>query len=115
MSARARPARAPEVPPICVAIAKARAEVGISQDELARRLKVGQTTVARWVGTVEPALDMVAAIERALGLGRGELLRAAGYVDDGHVSVRHAVANDHELDARSRRVLLATYRALVGS
>lgn len=113
VTGRARPLSAPKVPPICVAIAKAVLDADVTQEELAGRLGVSQSMVARWKIDREPSLDMVKAIERALGLARGELLRAAGYVGEARWPVARAVEADRRLDARARRVLLATYRALI--
>lgn len=111
MAARQELGRRPKVPQICAVIRVAREEAGLSTHQMAERLGVGQSQVSRWETTSEPSLSVVGAIERAFGLPRGELLRAAGYVD-GIVSVNYALGIDPALDARARKVLAATYRAL---
>lgn len=111
MVAKHRPGRAPRVAPISRAIKVAREAADIPQTELASRLGVAQSLVGRWETTSEPSLESIVKIERVLGLPRGELLRAAGYVSD-VVSVGRAVEEDPVLDERAKRVLLATYRAL---
>jgi predicted transcriptional regulator len=100
--------------PICRAIRVAREGAGVAQVELARKLGVSQSRVARWEGSSEPLLSVVARIERVLSLPKGELLRAAGYVSD-VVSVGRAIEEDPRLDDRARRVLLASYRSLTSA
>ena len=47
-----------------------RSKLGISQAELARRLKVNASTVARWeAGTSRPRMDMKTIASTAAGLG----------------------------------------------
>jgi len=56
---------------------------GITQAELARRLGVRQQTVSRWeAGLALPPPQRVVAIEDELGIERGMLLRAVGYLPD---------------------------------
>lgn len=69
-------------PAICRAISDAIDQAGITEQELADRLRVRQSSVWKWRTKREPRLDRIVAIEDALGLGRGELLRRAGYVKD---------------------------------
>lgn len=111
VTARKHLGGAGKVVPICRAIRVAREVAGMPQVELAKKLGVSQSMVARWEGSSEPLLSVVVRIERVLGLERGELLRAAGYVSD-VVSVGRAVEEDPRLDDRARRVLLASYRSL---
>ncbi|GIU87462.1 MAG: hypothetical protein KatS3mg009_1977 [Acidimicrobiia bacterium] len=85
----------------------------MSMQDLADRLHVSRSMIHRWTTTREPALDMLVAIERALGLPKGDLLRGAGYVSD-LVTVRQAVAADPKLDGPARRKLMAVYRELAG-
>jgi predicted transcriptional regulator len=100
--------------PICRAIRVARERAEVSQVELAKKLGVSQSMIARWESSSEPLLSVVARIERVLALPKGELLRAAGYVSD-IVSVGRAVEEDPRLDDRARRVLLASYRSLTSA
>lgn len=63
------------------AIRRARAES--SQEDLGIRLGVPQTTISRWErGTVDLGVETIRALEEALGLARGELLIAGGFVAD---------------------------------
>lgn len=114
MTARRRPERSAQVPPICRAIRHARADAGITTHELARRAGVSQSMVTRYETSREPTLDMIRVLEKALRLRRGELLRAAGYVPSSAngVSVVHALRSDARLDERARAALLASYRVL---
>lgn len=71
---------------------------------LAGELGVNGSTVLRWVeGPTAISLEHVVAIEDALGLDRGELLRAAGYVDTGEISLEQMISHDRRftLDQRS--------------
>lgn len=112
MVAKHRPGRAPKVAPISRAIKVAREADGrFSQADLARQLGVAQSLVGRWETVSEPSLESIARIEKVLGLARGELLRAAGYVSE-VISVGRAIEEDPVLDDRAKSVLLATYRAL---
>ena len=114
MTARKHMGRVAKVLPVCRAIRRAREDVGMSQGELARRLGVSQSMVARWESTSEPMLSVINRVETVLGMPRGDLLRAAGYVSD-VVSVGRAVEDDPLLDERARRTLLSAYRSLVRS
>jgi transcriptional regulator with XRE-family HTH domain len=113
VTGRRVPKRAPKRPRICRAIRAQLDESDLSMQDLADRLRVSKSMVQRWTTTREPALEMIVAIEDALDLVRGELLRDAGYVSD-LVSVRRAVLDDPKLDDRARRTLLALYRQLTG-
>lgn len=113
MTGRRLPTPAPQQPRICRTIRVRLRESGMSMQDLADRLHVSRSMIHRWTTTREPALDMIAAIERALGLPKGDLLREAGYVGN-LVSVRQAVASDPKLDGRARRKLMAVYHELTG-
>lgn len=68
-------------------LAVEREKAGLSQGSLAHRLGVRQQTVSRWEqDAVLPPPSRVMALEDILGLGRGTLLRRAGYVPDGATS-----------------------------
>lgn len=83
----------------------------LTQMELADRLGVAQNTVSRWsTGEVEPSLDQIAAIEKACGVERGFILRAAGYVDESH-SPDALIARDARLEPSKRELLVAAYKA----
>ncbi len=68
--------------PVCAAIRRAREAAGLTQSDLAIRVGVRQAHVSRWEHGVRPTLERLAEIERALQIRRGDLLRAAGFVDD---------------------------------
>lgn len=65
------------------AIAKAVRDSDVrTQENLADRLGIDQTTVSKWIrGKVAVAVDRVREIEDECGLPRGQILRWSGYVD----------------------------------
>lgn len=85
-----------------------------TQKSLATALDIDPAQVTRIIKgqATELPLERVAAIEDELGLDRGELLRRAGYVDDG-VSVEGAIAVDDDLWPGTKRALVSSYRALL--
>lgn len=89
-----------------------------SQDWLAAQVGKTQAAVSKWInGRNEPDVDTVFALEAVLGLTPGELSAYLGYVpvdSPAVASVRAAIAKDPRLNARTRRVLNATYDALTG-
>ena len=87
---------------------------GRSQAWLAGELGTDGATVSRIIqGQVKNLqLDRVRQIEVALGLPRGALLRAGGYVD-GDTSVEAAILGDAVLNNEAKQSLLAVYRSLV--
>ncbi len=100
------------------ALQKAVADAGISQRELARRLKVSQASVSQWLhGQTVPRPGMAVRLERELGRDPGSLLIALGYVvvdpEGRPVGVPEAVAKDPRLGDREREILMALYRTLV--
>ena len=83
----------------------------LTQIELADRLGVAQNTVSRWsTGEVEPSLEQIAAIEKACGVERGFILRAAGYVVESF-SPDALIARDARLEPSKRELLVAAYKA----
>lgn len=73
---------------------------------LASELGVEGSTVLRWIeGPTTIKLDHVVAIEDKLGLTRGDLLRAAGYVDTGDVSLEQMISYDSRLNIDQRSAL----------
>lgn len=56
-------------------------------------------------------LNDVLALESALGLRRGRLLIAGGYVDD-VASIDHAITADQDLPERDKDALRASYQAM---
>lgn len=92
---------------ICEAIKNAREVAGLTQRRLAEMLNVTQPTVHAWEVDREPSLDQIAAIEAALELRRGQLLRDAGYVDgDDPPSPEQVIRSDETLTPEDRRALL---------
>lgn len=83
-----------------------------SQASLASSIGVQPARLSRILsGQVEDvSINFVVAVEDALRLGRGDLLRAAGYVDDA-VTLSAAAASDPNLSPEQRRVV----RNLIGS
>lgn len=82
-----------------------------TQVQLAEILGVAQNTISRWsTGDVEPSLDDLIRLEDVCGLGRGHILRAAGYVQE-LGSAEDFIAADHRLDPVRRELLLSAYMA----
>ena len=74
---------------------------------LARELGVEGTTVLRWInGPTAISLDHVVAIEDALALDRGDLLRAAGYVATGDVTLKQMISYEPRFNVEQRVALL---------
>ena len=91
---------------ICEAVKRQREIAGVSQRQLADMLGVSQPTIHNWEHDTEPSLDQLAAIEEALGMRAGGLVRAAGYVDEAPPSAEQAIMADRTLAAADRRALL---------
>ena len=83
----------------------------LTQDDLADAVGTDQGTVSRWErGNLRPTLDDLRAIEDALGLHHGAIVRRAGYVED-LTSVKAALEADPSIPAKSIPYLLATIDA----
>ena len=62
---------------------KLRAEIGLSQRELAERMYVTRSTIARWEnGSRLPDATMISRLSRCLGVDSGVLLSAVGGSDE---------------------------------
>lgn len=103
-----------------MAIAQLLAAAGISQTELARRLRdrgwpVDQSRVSKWVRGVEApgALDIYVAIDEECGVPRGTILRRAGYVVDADTDTRSSISADPALTEEARAMLLTVYDSAV--
>ncbi len=97
------------------ALRRARTANGVAQDALAPQVGVTQGAVSGWEqGRSEPSLDQIGALEKALGLRRGQLLIEAGYVDANVSSVEAAIDLTDELQPAFKQALKATYRSLAG-
>ncbi len=102
------------------ALRVALAEREVRQVDLAKAIRTTQSSVSAWVtGAAEPAARTVFMIERVLDLPPGSLSRILGYLPvdvegpSSHLSLEQFVARTSELEPRAKRVLLATYRALL--
>ena len=85
---------------------------GLSHSEVASRLGVSQPTVSRWAsGETEPRFAEILRLERACGRPAGFILAAVADIQV--TTVPDAIAMDPVLTDQGRRVLLATYDALV--
>ncbi len=100
------------VPPICRAIRQALDESGVTQEALAARLGVRQSSIQKWATHREPRLDRVLTIEQALGHPRGYLLRLAGYVQEAR-STEEVIRADTRLLPDGRDSVLDLYRSFV--
>lgn len=95
-------------------IEKAFTTRGWSQRQLGDAIGEAQTTVSDYKqAKVRVPLDVVVAIEDALGLTRGELLIDAGYVDVDALATTLAIERDLALDDGFRQLLLDLYRFAV--
>lgn len=78
---------------------------GINQTNIAPLMGKHQTDVSKWlVGDRQPPLEYLPAIEKALGLPVGTILRRAGFVEDAQDSV-NAVLADPLLSRASREMI----------
>lgn len=102
------------VPPVSAALRLAREEAGVTQEELARRVRRAQSSVQKWEAGREPKLDRLADLENALGYRKGHVLRLAGYVEE-PTSTRDAIEVDPALTPTERAHVLAAYDFAVAS
>ena len=106
-------------PPICSAIRHAREAAGLTQSQVVTALtglpgyNVTQSHVSKWELDREPELDVIRALETALGLPLGSLLRSAGYVEDLPLTAESAIATDERLTGPFRRLTLDIYRSAI--
>lgn len=91
------------------ALRTVRQSVGVSQGALSDRIGKKQSYISEYETGRKPLpLRLVADIEQALGVSRGTILVAAGFVDH-DVTVRDLLVSDPALDAEDRRLLLEMY------
>lgn len=89
----------------------ARALDGSSRRAVARSLDIPPSTITRWTqGVYSPKIEDIPALEDALGLRRGTIFTAAGYVEPA-TDVPSALAMDLELDEPARLVVANAYEA----
>lgn len=99
--------------PVCASVRKIRLEVGVTQVELALRLEIPQTYVSKWEIDRLPTVDQIAAIEDALKVPRGTVLRDAGYIfaSDTMPTVEQVIRLDQSLSTPERHALLEVVAA----
>ena len=98
------------------AIKRAITAHGWTAKELAENSDLSTSTITRWInGKSSPETASLIAVEQALGLTPGELLRIGGYLPECPQTTRDAIATDPNLTEVGRRAVLATYDALVNS
>jgi len=101
------------------ALDRARAQAGLSQRDLARRLGVTASAVSQWeAGQSAPRPTLVTQMEDVLGLSEGSLARLLGYLPvsaeaQAVSSVLEALEADPRLGARKRDLLATMYDKLV--
>lgn len=95
------------------AIRAERQAARITQEELAERVEVDQSTISGWErATGLVGIDQIAAVEQALGIPAGTVLRRARYLPE--IDTVWAIQSDPAISAETRRVLSDVYRASVG-
>ena len=98
---------------VCRALRQARARANLTQEELARRLRVTQGHVSRWESGRVPKLDVLARIEtEGLGLVPGDLLRRAGFVRDPSTT-EEAILSDPHLQDEDKALIIDVLRAAI--
>lgn len=115
-SRRRRQVPSPDVPkespprgPLGTALRKFRRRVGTSQDALADESGVPQHQISRIErGLLSPTLEEVAALERALGIGKGALLIASGAIEIA-LTFEDAVEQDPTLSEEAKWFMLDAY------
>lgn len=102
-----------------IALANARRDQGLTQEQLADQIDADQKTVSKWErGEIEPSPDMADAAEQALDVAAGTLTIHLGYLppraagESRRPSVTEALLADPLLDDEARSVLLGSYRVL---
>lgn len=101
------------------ALQAARADAGLSQRKLARKLGVSYSAVSQWeMGTTSPRQAMLRELERTLGLEDGDLGQHLGYLparaqERALITVADAIEKDPRLGERQRELLRTMYRELV--
>jgi len=91
------------------ALRTVREAAGVSQGELGHRIDRKQSYLSEWESGRKPLpLRLMPDIEKALGVSRGTLLVAAGFVDQG-MSARDLIMADPSLSAEDRRTLVQVY------
>lgn len=86
---------------------------GLTQEQLAERLGVHQTTVSKWLlGKAQPPLEHLPIVDALCGEPRGHILRLAGYVDDkSGGDVLAAIAQDAHVRDDAKPGLVDLYRS----
>lgn len=92
------------------AILAVRKRQGQSQEKVQAVTGIPQVTLSRWENGAEPSLDDIARLEEGLGVGRGTILREAGYVTEKPTTVGEVIDSDPTLSDDVRALLWATYR-----
>lgn len=83
----------------------------LTQDELAAKASIGQSTLSQWEnGKSTPDLNQVRAIEDACGRPRGWIAVQAGYVEVS--TLKTAIEVAPELDDQARSIMLDALDAL---
>jgi transcriptional regulator with XRE-family HTH domain len=100
--------------PILCAIRETREERGITQEALGTAIGRAQNSISKLERGAEkepPTVDEVAAIEVALGVPKGYILRKAGYVVP-MTTVEDLIMSDPGLSPPNRQAVLAVYSSL---
>ncbi len=93
------------------ALREVRESRGVSQGELAKRMRSSQSHVSRWETTQEPGIDRIAGVEDALDVPRGTTLRMVGYIDDQGADIVDLLRLDPNLTDDQREMLVEAYEA----
>lgn len=94
------------------AIRACREAAGLSQGALGALINVNQQRIASWEADVTPTFEQVAALEDAMGLKLGTILRVAGYVEDLETTA-DKIRSDPALSIELQDALIAAYESAV--
>lgn len=86
---------------------------GLTNAQLARRIRAGEAEVHRWVsGLRDISVKRLPAFEDEMGVARGYFMHQAGLAET-KVSVVNAIKADGDLTSDDMRVLIAMYDYMV--
>jgi transcriptional regulator with XRE-family HTH domain len=98
---------------VCRTIRALREQAGLTQADLARKLRIPQSYIHRWEQNRVPRLDDLYRVEvDGFGLRPGSILIETGFCLPPSTT-EEALANDVRLSPTKRRIVTAAYQAAV--